>query len=307
MEIISAREVPLGSLRAMKVYRTLPHRERTMIGAWCFVDHYGPEETAMDVAPHPHTGLQTVSWLFEGTIMHHDSADNHVVVAPGEVNLMTAGAGICHSETSTTDTTILHGVQLWTALPDAARHTTRRFDHFAPPITPIAGGELLVFLGALAGATSPVPTFSPLLGAELRVFAHQTVTLTLDPSFEHGVLVDDGLITINGQSVARTELLFSPVGETQLRITNSGDHTARLIVIGGTPFEEEIVMWWNFIGRSSDEIKHYRAEWEAGSERFGTTRGYIARNPVGKARIPAPQLPPVELKPRGNTPRMRPL
>ena len=127
IEIISPREVPLGGLRAMPVRRTLPSRQRSLVGAWCFLDHYGPDEVAetggMTVAPHPHTGLQTVSWLFSGEIEHRDSAGFHAHVRPGEVNLMTAGQGISHSEVSTPETTTLHGAQLWVALPDATRHT----------------------------------------------------------------------------------------------------------------------------------------------------------------------------------------
>ncbi|WP_343232076.1 pirin family protein, partial [Mycolicibacterium sp. CBMA 361] len=117
IEILEPREVPLGGPRAMQVRRTLPQRERSLVGAWCFVDHYGPEDVrtrpGMDVAPHPHTGLQTVSWLFSGEIEHRDSHGMHEMVRPGELNLMSAGAGICHSEVSTPATTILHGVQLW--------------------------------------------------------------------------------------------------------------------------------------------------------------------------------------------------
>ena len=136
--LLEAREVPLGGLRAITVRRTLPHRERSFVGAWCFVDHYGPQEVAadgaggMDVPPHPHTGLQTVSWLFEGEIEHRDSGGVVGGVRPGEVNLMTAGAGICHSEVTTADTSVLHGVQLWVALPDADRETVRGFEHHAP-------------------------------------------------------------------------------------------------------------------------------------------------------------------------------
>src|SRR5688572_17921795 len=133
---MTPREVPLGGPRAMTVRRTLPQRGRSLIGAWCFLDHYGPDPVAesggMSVAPHPHTGLQTVSWLFEGEIEHRDSAGNHAMVLPGEVNLMTAGRGISHSEVSTGATTVLHGAQLWVALPDADRHADPGFEHYAP-------------------------------------------------------------------------------------------------------------------------------------------------------------------------------
>ncbi|WP_255254039.1 pirin family protein, partial [Streptomyces albidoflavus] len=126
VEVLTPREVPLGGPRAMTVRRTLPQRARTLIGAWCFADHYGPDDVArtggMDVPPHPHTGLQTVSWLFTGEIEHRDSLGVHAMVRPGELNLMTGGHGISHSEVSTPGTRILHGVQLWVALPAAHRH-----------------------------------------------------------------------------------------------------------------------------------------------------------------------------------------
>ena len=121
----------------------------------------------MDVPPHPHTGLQTVSWLFEGEVEHRDSAGVHALVRPGELNLMTAGAGICHSEVSTAATTVLHGVQLWVALPDSDRDTGRDFAHYAPEAIAVPGAVLRVFLGELSGSRSPVHTFTPLLGAQI--------------------------------------------------------------------------------------------------------------------------------------------
>src|SRR5699024_1067317 len=171
VEVLTSREVPHGGPRAMTVRRTLPQRARTMIGAWCFVDHYGPDDVSvtggMDVAPHPHTGLQTVSWLFTGEIEHRDSLGKHAMVRPGEVNLMTGGRGICHSEVSTPATTVLHGVQLWVALPEEHRQAPRDFRHHVPEPVRRDGAELRVFLGSLAGEVSPVPTFTPLLGAEI--------------------------------------------------------------------------------------------------------------------------------------------
>lgn len=141
VQVLSPRQVPLGGLRALEVRRTLPHRDRSFVGAWCFVDHYGPERgVGMDVPPHPHTGLQTVSWLFEGAIEHHDSGGAHAVVRPGEVNLMTSGRGIVHSEVSTPGTETLHGVQLWVALPDVTRDGARAFEHHATECVPLASG-----------------------------------------------------------------------------------------------------------------------------------------------------------------------
>ncbi|HET6736857.1 pirin family protein, partial [Mycobacterium sp.] len=146
--VLHPREVPLGGPRAIRVRRTLPQRERSLIGAWCFADHYGPHDVrggpGMDVPPHPHTGLQTVSWLFDGEVEHRDSAGVHAMVRPGELNLMTAGAGICHSEVSTAATSMLHGVQLWVALPDADRDTARGFAHYAPTPRRLGGATLRV-------------------------------------------------------------------------------------------------------------------------------------------------------------------
>ncbi|WP_033823746.1 pirin family protein [Kitasatospora sp. MBT63] len=300
VELLPARDVPLGGPRAMTVRRTLPQRARTLIGAWCFVDHYGPDDVAvsggMDVAPHPHTGLQTVSWLFSGEIEHRDSLGVHAFVRPGELNLMTGGHGISHSEVSTPGTTVLHGVQLWVALPEQHRHTARDFHHHVPRPVPLDGGEARVFLGSLAGDTSPVPTFTPLLGAELTLRPHGATTLAVDPSFEHGLLVDHGDVRIADTPLRPAELGYLAPGSTTLTLTNTGDTTARAILIGGPPFEERIVMWWNFIGRDHQDIAEAREEWQAGSDRFGSVAGYPGN------RLPAPVLPGATLTPRGNPP-----
>lgn len=301
-EIITSREVPLGGPRAMPVRRTLPQRQRSLIGAWCFADHYGPDDVAqtggMDVAPHPHTGLQTVSWLFTGEIEHRDSLGMHATVRPGEVNLMTGGRGICHSEVSTPETTILHGVQLWVALPDAARDAPRNFEHYVPPVAPLTGGSVRVFLGSLAGSQSPVHTFTPLLGAEVTLEPRAEVRLDVDPTFEHGVLVDAGAIGVEGLELARADLGYVGTGASDLTLVNRTDEPARVVLLGGEPFGEEIVMWWNFVGRSHEEIEQFRAEWQAESDRFGAVHGYEGT----VQRLPAPPLPNARIKPRQNPP-----
>ncbi|WP_406012064.1 pirin family protein [Streptomyces sp. NBC_00984] len=301
VEVLSARDVPLGGPRAMTVRRTLPQRSRTLIGAWCFADHYGPDDVAetggMDVAPHPHTGLQTVSWLFSGEIEHRDSLGSHAFVRPGELNLMTGGHGISHTEVSTPGTTILHGAQLWVALPEEHRHAERDFQHYVPEPVRLDGGEARVFLGALAGNASPVRTFTPLLGAELLLDPHARVTLAVDAGFEHGVLVDQGSILLGETPVLRAELGYVGPGPDTLTLTNASDDTARLLLLGGTPFDEEIVMWWNFIGRSHKDIVEAREDWEGASERFGTVHGYAGD------RLPAPILPNATVQPRGNPSR----
>lgn len=300
LSVLAARTVPLGGPRAMTVRRTLPQRKRSLIGAWCFVDHYGPDDVSvtggMDVAPHPHTGLQTATWLFSGEVEHRDSLGSHAMVRPGELNLMTAGHGICHSEVSTPTTRVLHGVQLWIALPDEHRHTARAFHHYAAPAVALDGTTARVFLGTLAGQRSPVETFTPLLGAELVLASRVRLTLDVDPDFEHGVLVDTGAVAVSGATLYRSDLGYLPPGRARLELANTTDATCRVLLLGGPPFGEEIVMWWNFVARSHDEIVAFRAAWQDESAQFGRVEGYRGR----LARLPAPTLPNTRILPRRN-------
>jgi quercetin 2,3-dioxygenase len=300
VDVLSARDVPLGGPRALLVRRTLPQRARTLIEAWCFADHYGPVDatvTGMDVPPHPHTGLQTVSWLFSGEIEHRDTLGSHVLVRPGEMNLMTGGYGIAHSEVSTPDTTVIHGVQLWVALPEEHRDTARDFQHHVPEPVRLDGAEIKVFLGSLAGSTSPVRTFTPLVGAEIVLDPGASLTLAVDSAFEHGLLVDSGDVRLLGTALRPAELGYVPWGTDTLTVVNESDVPARTILLGGPPFQEEIVMWWNFIGRSHEDIVKAREDWQAGSDRFGEVEGHPGR------RLPAPALPNAVITPRGNPPR----
>jgi quercetin 2,3-dioxygenase len=294
VEILSPREVPLGGPRALRVQRTLPQRQRSLIGAWCFIDHYGPVTARMDVPPHPHTGLQTASWLFSGTVEHRDSAGVHAMVRPGELNLMTAGAGICHSEVSVESAAALHGVQLWVALPDAARGADRDFAHYVPRPISLPGAIARVFLGELAGARSPVHAFTPLLGAQLDLDGRAAVDIDLDPTFEHGVLCDLGTVEMRGTTLSTAELGYQGVGSPRLRLRNMGDQPARVLLLGGTPFPEALLMWWNFVGRSHDEIVRYRQLWQDADELFGAVAGYQG----SVTRLSAPPLPTTRLRPR---------
>jgi redox-sensitive bicupin YhaK (pirin superfamily) len=307
-EILEPREVPLGGLRAMTVRRTLPQRQRSLIGAWCFLDHYGPDRVdetgGMVVAPHPHIGLQTVSWLFGGTIEHRDSVGTHALVKPGELNLMTAGRGISHSEVSTDDATVLHGVQLWVALPSAYRDTEPAFAHYAPPVVHGQGWDVQVFLGAMLGSESPVETFSPLVGAEMILDAGTTLAPETQPGFEYGVLVDFGLVRVNGCEVRANQLAYvAPADGLEIEAAD----LSHLLLIGGRPLDEEIVMWWNFVGRDHDEIVRAREDWMAQvSDRGGaiqdTSETYDGRFGIVTGDhlppIPAPALPNARLKPR---------
>jgi len=303
VEVITPREVPLGGPRALTVRRTLPQRARSLIGAWCFVDHYGPDDVAetggMVVPPHPHTGLQTVSWLFAGEVEHRDSGGVHAMVRPGEVNLMTAGHGVAHSEVSTTATT-LHGVQLWVALPDGSRDVPRTFEHHVPDPLAVPGGMLRVFLGSLAGVASPVRTCSPIIGAEVVLDPGARLELDVDPAYEHGLLVDTGSIGLESTVLVRGELGYTGVGAARLTLEDLDGTGSRAVLIGGAPFGEEIVMWWNFVARTHDEIVGMREQWNARTERFGDVAGYAGT----PSWLPAPDLPHVVLRPRVNAPNV---
>ncbi len=294
VQVLEPREVPLGGPRAIRVQRTLPQRQRSLIGAWCFIDHYGPVAARMDVPPHPHTGLQTVSWLFSGEVEHRDSAGVHAAVRPGELNLMTAGAGICHSEVSVDSGALLHGVQLWVALPASDRDTARDFAHYKPAPRGLPGANARVFLGELTGSRSPVPTFTPLLGAQIDLDAGAALDIDVDPAFEHGVLCDSGTVHVDGTALRAAELAYRNPGRAQLKLHNAGEGPARVLLLGGTPFTEELVMWWNFVGRSHEDIVRYRRLWEDADDRFGAVQGYRG----ALTRLPAPPLPTARLRPR---------
>lgn len=316
VELLAPREVPLGGPRAMPVRRTLPQKQRSLIGAWCFLDHYGPdlvpEYGGMRVPRHPHTGLATVSWLFSGNIAHRDSAGYEAIVRPGEVNLMVAGRGISHQEFSTSDTRVVHGVQLWLALPEATRNMPPTFEHYAPEPVRGEGSELRVFLGSLAGSSSPVASYTPpLVGAEAVLRPGARLELDLDPSFEHGILLDTGDTFLNGTPMAVDHLHYLHPGHSRV-VLEAGQRPGRVVILGGEPLEEQIVMWWNFVGRSHDEIVAYRTAWQAeigaepapppagGTYPDGAPSPRFGPFPEGHpAPLPAPVLPNAQLRPRG--------
>ena len=297
-QLLQPRLVPLGGPRAQPVRRTLPQRTRSLIGAWCFVDHYGPTESAglMAVPGHPHTGLQTVSWLFAGLIEHRDTIGSRSIIRAGEMNLMTAGRGIAHSEYATPETEVLHGVQLWVALPEHDRFTEPRFEHYSPAPRVVGDARVTVFLGSLAGSTSPVRMSSPLLGAQLDIAPGSTLELDVDPSFEHGILVDAGDVRVSGVAVTDAELLYLPTGSSKLTI-EAGDRPVRALLLGGEPLNERIVMWWNFIGRTHEEIQKFREEWQAQAA-HGGEGPYGTFPEVWESVLPAPVMPNGRLKPR---------
>ena len=354
MMILDPRPVPLGGLRAMEVRRLIPAQQRRMIGAWCFIDHYGPDEVpvtgGMRVVSHPHIGLQTVSWLFTGAIEHRDSLGTVGLVLPGEVNLMTAGHGINHSEFSTPETSILHGIQLWVALPADQRATSPAFENYRPPVLDCQGVTLSVFLGSATidriqpdgsvktySDASPVHTFTPLMGSDIRVddsAEAATMRLHVEKDWEYGFVVDSGSVTVttaSGESMTagRNQLLyFDCCDHHDQPVTIECAPGTRTVLLAGAPFGEELMMWWNFVGRTYDEIVQAREDWQSliaadnsaelvergviagtpDSPRFGPIVQLPAGYPLNGDRevIPAPAMPGVPLKPRGDKPRPKP-
>jgi quercetin 2,3-dioxygenase len=295
LDLLPGREVLLGE--STHVRRLLPTLGRRMVGAWAFVDHYGPDDvttsSGMQVAPHPHTGLQTVSWLLEGEVHHRDSVGSDVVFGPGQLALMTAGHGIAHSEQSpAVHPRFLHGAQLWVALPDAHREVAPQFEHHATlPGFTSDGLTTTVLMGSVADATSPGTAYSPLMGADLKLTPGADVELPLEPDFEYAVLAAGGSATVEGAPVAHGSMLYLGTGRRTVRL--QADEAASLLLLGGEPFEEQLVMWWNFVGRSGEEIADYAELWNAEDDRFGVVVGYDGD------RLPAPSLPAMPLKPRG--------
>ncbi|MER5731459.1 pirin family protein [Streptomyces sp. NPDC002138] len=293
-ELLSPRRVTLGA--GTEVRRLLPNLGRRMVGAWCFVDHYGPDDIAdepgMQVAPHPHQGLQTVSWLHQGEVLHRDSVGSLQTVGVRELGLMTSGHGISHSEESPRPhARFLHGAQLWVALPDEHRRVDPHFEHHGelPQVT-APGLSATVIMGTLDTATSPGTTYSPLVGADITLAAGTEARLPLDRDFEYAVLSMAGEAVVDGVPVLPGSMLYLGCGRTELPVRAASD--ASLMLLGGEPFEEEIVMWWNFVARSDEEIREARAQWMGGT-RYGEVKGYDG------PPIPAPEVPPVPLKPRG--------
>lgn len=288
-EVTVARLARVGDL---DVRRLLPLRQRRSVGAWCFVDHYGPASVdgvaGMQVPPHPHIGLQTVTWLIEGNVLHRDSLGSEQVIRPGQLNLMTAGRGIAHSEESPDDhDPWLHGVQLWLALPDSDRQAAPDFEHHADlPALRFGGLDACVFAGSLAGVTSPARVFSPLVGAELSAPVGAAGAVPLEPGWEHVLFAAFGAATADGTHLRPGSLLYLPPGRDSAAITAPAG--TRLFLLGGEPLGETLLMWWNFVGRVADDIAAAARDWAAG-ERFGAVAGYRG------APLPAPPLDPVRL------------
>jgi len=226
----------------------------------------------MAVPPHPHIGLQTVTWLLAGNVLHRDSLGNEQMIRPGQLNLMTAGRGIAHAEQSPAEhDPQLHGVQLWVALPQASRFTEPAFEHHAElPFLRTDGLNITVFLGCLTGTCSPATTFSHLVGAELVASREVNTHLAVNPDFEHAVFVADGTARVAGADLAPGALIYLPVGHYDVPLAAPAGTT--LLLLGGIPLGEQLLMWWNFVARTPQEITRAVADWREG--KFGEVGGY---------------------------------
>jgi redox-sensitive bicupin YhaK (pirin superfamily) len=244
----------------------------------------------MRVGPHPHIGLQTFTWMIEGQVLHHDSLGNRQLISPGEVNLMTAGRGIAHSEESVGDQGTVHAAQLWIALPDAQRHCEPAFVHHGSmPVARIDGFRATALAGSAFGLSSPVTLFSELIGVDFDADAAARTCIDLQRGHEHAVLCLRGAARIDGQAIEPGALHYAPPGRDRLEL--ACDAAAQLLLIGGTPFDEALLIWWNFVARTQAEIEQAATDWNAG-RRFGDVPGTTL------ARVPAPSTACLRLKAR---------
>jgi redox-sensitive bicupin YhaK (pirin superfamily) len=277
VELVVSREARVGE---MTVRRALPTKGRRTVGAWCFVDHMGPlslsPDRSVDVAPHPHIGLQTVTWLFSGEFLHRDSLGSEQLIRAGQLNLMTSGHGVAHSEENPgLRSGELHGMQLWVAQPSATREDRSGFDHYADlPQSESTGVTASVLVGSFDTATSPARRDSELVGVELN-FHGGPATIALEPGFEYALVVANGSVLIGDTVVEPGALAYLGAGHDECRFESRG--SSRAMLIGGTPFDERLFMWWNFVARTQDEISDAWRAWATGDERFGRVDSPFAR------------------------------
>ena len=286
MALFDSRETMVG---AMRVRRALPRRGHRTVGAWCFADHMGPasvtEDKGIDIGPHPHMGLQTVTWLAAGEVLHRDSLGSEQVIKPGRLNLMTAGRGVSHSEEATGSYSgELHGIQLWVAQPSSTRWGEAAFEHHAAlPKVELDGGvgEATALVGSFAGVESPARRDTDHFGVEL-LLGGGACSMPLRPEDEHAVVVLAGSVDLNdGVRLEPGRAAYMGPGRDELSVAGS----ARVMLLGGVPFDSEILMWWNFVARTTDEMDEAYEDWEAGSSRFGVVASALPRIPAPRERL----------------------
>jgi quercetin 2,3-dioxygenase len=280
LDISTARKATVG---AMTVRRALPRRLRRTVGAWCFADHMGPvtvrDAQGIDIGPHPHIGLHTVTWLLAGEMLHRDSLGSEQLIRPGQLNLMTAGNGVAHAEEGTAYRGEVHGVQLWVAQPEVTRHGPPAFEHHPDlPEVSLGAGRARVLVGSVGDVTSPARADTPLVGVDGTLDAGVS-RWPLRPDFEYAVMVLSGSIGIEERAVVPGQLAYLGEGRDELVMLSAGP--ARVLLLGGEPFAESVLMWWNYVARTRSEIDQAVQAWNDHSERFGEVAS-------GLTRIPSP-------------------
>jgi redox-sensitive bicupin YhaK (pirin superfamily) len=276
---LTISESQLTDVGGLPVHRSLPRRQRRMVGAWCFLDRFGPlhvtPQHTMTVGPHPHIGLHTVTWLLSGQVLHADSLGSQQSVRPGQLNLMTAGEGVAHAEDARGQSDPqLDGVQLWVAQPEATRHGPPSFAHHEDlPVVNLVSGRGTVLVGEFAGVSSSARVDSPLVGVD--VVGDGAVNLPLVPAFEYAIAVLHGSVHVEGATAAPNQLAYLGTGRGGIRLELAG--RARLLLLGGAPFTEEILMWWNFVARDRLEMERAFADWGSSAARFGHVESTLDR------------------------------
>jgi len=277
-------------LGAFKVHRTLPSRQRTMVGPFIFVDEFGPARLpagqGMDVRPHPHINLATVTYLFDGAIEHRDSIGSHQVIEPGAINLMTAGSGIVHSERSPqqlrADGPSLYGMQTWLALPDGKEDIDPAFDHVPAdglPLVASGAASAWVLMGTLWGATAATPQHSPTIYADIELGAGGSIPIDDDVD-ERAVMLVGGAATLDGQALEPFTLYVLRPGHAAQLASTAG---AKAMLMGGQAFATPRHVFWNFVSSSRDRINQAKEDWKA--QRFATIPG------DDQEFIPLPDVP----------------
>ena len=295
VEVVQGRAAEVGGV---PVLRHLPTRQLRTVGAWCFADEMGPialtPDSGMDVGPHPHTGLQTVTWLFDGEVVHRDSLGSEELIRPGEVNLMTAGRGVVHAEESARRHGRLHGMQLWIAQPEQTRHGDADFAHHTElPIVESRAATMTVFAGDLGGVMAPTRHGTALVGADVRMSA-DTLSLALRPDHEYCLVLVDGPVVADGHPVQPGRVAWLGRGRDSLEL--SAPEGARMLLLGGEPLPEPVFMWWNFVARTRDEVALMYRAWRDGDARFGEVSTALARIPA-----PVPPWEPLRVSDPGAT------
>ena len=279
---ISGKVKDLGD--GFNVVRILPHIDARAVGPFVFVDHFGPAPIKtgheLSVRPHPHIGLSTVTYLYDGVIFHKDSIGSEELIQPDEVNWMTAGRGIVHSEHSRMDGrySFIEGIQTWVALPAAHEETEPAFEHYAADVLPLlkgSGWKMRLIAGSLMGKTSPVKTLSPLFYADLELEAGSTAPLDFPPGEQAALYVARGAVTAADQSAKVGEMIVFAEGE---KVTVTAEGAARVVLLGGEKLSEPRHLWWNFVSTSKDRIEKAKADWRANT--MGTVKGETDRIPL---------------------------